>query len=642
MKSHLRYSCILCLILAGNTLLGQGIKDTVHQFHDVLVQKETSTEVVVHDKVDNTLVDFSQQEGRRMSDILSDYSGIYLKNYGIGQLSSISVNGSSAAQTDVLWNGIKLNGPTTGQVDLSLFDISSGDKLSLFTTAQNRTNGNIGLGGTLALDNKLDLGGAKNIVSNNVIRIGSFDEKIISTSNIYGIAGFKGATKLALISAANDFPFVNDTKIGAPVMHETNAATKQLSFTQQMQYTFRKPYTIGANLWITDADRQLPPVMTTDAGRERQWDQSYRTMVYLASTTSRFSFSFKSAYIYDKLKYNDPAANIDSRYAAIAFRNIFSTNYNFGQNLFLNTELHYDHEAASSTGFGIMQRRDIAGINIRASYLHQSGLDVGATIREELLGSRFLPFSPAAYIGFNGGVGYGNYLKATLTGERNYRLPALNDLYWNAGGNPNLQPEKAWKSALRIMFEHSYWLKLIADGYYNYVTDWILWHPTQTGIWMPDNVKRVLSRGATVDVRLQSKKDVTDRGFIAAGYISYSYTRTTSLDAVSINDNSKGKQLIYVPLHRATASVELRYRHFYIRSMHSYTGARFTSTDNSQSLNGYYLTHLEVGKDFYFSSQQIGLSFRINNITNTQYQMVSQRPMPGRGFEGTVRLNLAR
>jgi iron complex outermembrane receptor protein len=151
----------------------------------------------------------------------------------------------------------------------------------------------------------------------------------------------------------------------------------------------------------------------------------------------------------------------------------------------------------------------------------------------------------------------------------------------------------------------SFWLKVMADGFYNYVTDWILWHPTQTGLWVPDNVKRVLSRGVTINTRLQSRADMKSKYFIASGYISYSYTNTISLDAVAVNDNSKGKQLIYVPLHNFTAGIRLQYYRFYISCMHSHTGERYTATDDSQSLKAYSLTHLEAGKDFYFGGQQI-------------------------------------
>jgi iron complex outermembrane receptor protein len=521
-----------------------------------------------------------------------------------------------------------------------LFDISAGDHVSIFTTSQHHTAG-IGIGGTLSVNNNLDLGQAQNIRSSNTIRAGSFGEKVIAMSNIYGVGGFRGATKLSLLSADNDFPFINDTRIGAPVMHQTNGATRQLSFTQQLQYTIRKNYTVGADLWITDADRQLPPVMTIDVSHEHQWDQSYRAIAYLSGHKERFRFSLKTAYLYDKLKYTDPSAGIDSRSSSVAIRNIFSATYEFRQNVFLFGELHYDHETARSTGFDITRQRDLASANLMVKYIHGSGLFVGSGVHGDLLGTHVLPVSASVFIGVNKYLGKGN-LVATLNGDRSYRLPALNDLYWNEGGNPNLRPEKAWKSAIHVNYEYSYWLTLIADGYYNYVTDWILWHPTQTGIWMPDNVRRVLSRGTTIGLHLQSKKDMMDKGFIASGTISYSYTKTTSLDAVSANDNSQGKQLIYVPLHNFTANIRFQYRHFYILCAHSHTGERFTSTDNSQSLKAYYLTHLEAGKDFYLSGQQIGLSFRVSNIANMQYQAVADRPMPGRSFEGTVRINLVK
>jgi iron complex outermembrane receptor protein len=151
-----------------------------------------------------------------------------------------------------------------------------------------------------------------------------------------------------------------------------------------------------------------------------------------------------------------------------------------------------------------------------------------------------------------------------------------------------------------------------------------------------------VSRGVNVSLKAQNKVSLSDRGFVVAFHAGYSYTNTISLDAASADDDSKDKQLIYVPLHNFSASLQLQYRRFYIRTIHSFTGIRYTATDDSQFLPGYYLTHLEAGKDFYFHNQQIGLSFRVNNITNCQYQVIAQRPMPGRSYEMTVRLNLAK
>ncbi|MBS1624183.1 MAG: TonB-dependent receptor, partial [Bacteroidetes bacterium] len=156
------------------------------------------------------------------------------------------------------------------------------------------------------------------------------------------------------------------------------------------------------------------------------------------------------------------------------------------------------------------------------------------------------------------------------------------------------------------------------------------------------NLKRVVSRGATLELKMQNKPDMNTKGFVARGGLSYSYTNTISLDSSSANDKSRGKQLIYVPLHNLSTSIRLQYRRFYVQVSQSYTGLRFITTDDSQALKPYYLLHLEVGKDIYLKTQRLGLAFRINNITNQEYQLVSQRPMPGRSFEGILRIKLSK
>ena len=96
-----------------------------------------------------------------------------------------------------------------------------------------------------------------------------------------------------------------------------------------------------------------------------------------------------------------------------------------------------------------------------------------------------------------------------------------------------------------------------------------------------------------------------------------------------------------MPLHRVVVGVQLQYRKFYLRSVNSFVSHVFTSSDNAESLNGYFLTDLEIGKDFTINKYEIGMSFRINNLANTQYQNVLQHAMPGRNFEGTIRFKLS-
>ncbi len=220
--------------------------------------------------------------------------------------------------------------------------------------------------------------------------------------------------------------------------------------------------------------------------------------------------------------------------------------------------------------------------------------------------------------------------------SRNFRFPTLNDLYWVPGGNPNLREEKSVNGEIQIKYSWRKMIDVSVSNFYIYAQDWIQWIP-EGSVWEAENFRRVFSRGVEGAIHLTNVRDDNPRKLSIHFNASYTYTKASNLDAFSSTDLSQGKQLIYVPYHNFTMGLQLGYRRFYIRSVNTYTGPVFTSTDNSQSLNGYFIPNLEIGKEFLFKHVELGLSARVNNIGNQQYAVVADRPMPGRNFEGTVR-----
>jgi len=222
-------------------------------------------------------------------------------------------------------------------VDLALFDMGTVDNLKVTNTATNQS-----IGGILALDNNR-IFNRDTLISNNIIRYGSFNTLNLSSNNTYSFGSFSGSTKINYLSSANDFPFVNNTQIGAPIQTEPNAATALLSFLQQLDLKI-KSYNIGAMFWVTDADRQIPPIMTNPDGFAHEWDKSYRSILYFTGKSGPFTFSVKSAYLYDWLRYIYPLADIDSRSTDHALRNVFALSYHLGDRLLLDGTITYDHE----------------------------------------------------------------------------------------------------------------------------------------------------------------------------------------------------------------------------------------------------------------------------------------------------------
>ena len=66
----------------------------------------------------------AQYRGGTAADVLGARLVLYIKNYGPGQLATLSLRGTSAQHTAVLWNGLNIALPTLGQNDLALLPIS--------------------------------------------------------------------------------------------------------------------------------------------------------------------------------------------------------------------------------------------------------------------------------------------------------------------------------------------------------------------------------------------------------------------------------------------------------------------------------------------------------------------------------------
>ena len=612
-------------VTASATLFAEVGKDTV-MLNEVVKVERTSSNLLAFE---SPFSDLKYKQGQRLSDALGEYSSVYVKNYGSGGLASLAIRGTSATQTEIQWNGVKLNSPSLGQVDLSLFLLGSQDELQLVRTGYRGT-----IGGTLNMTNEVKRDSGASI--GGTFRIGSFNTYEVAADAQYARQKFSGATKFNYLSSENDFLYRNTYQEGNPNVRQTNAAVRQLSFLQQFGAKINTRNDIDLFLWLTDASRQLPPVMSQVESKANQDDYSLRSMARWRGNFGNAKLKFTSAYLYDWMRYKDPNALINDLAVTQAIRNTFSFSYFFPFNLVLNSEVNYDHEVANINAYNSIKSRDIIGLKVYGDYYFLKVLRFHGGFREDLVDKKLSAFAPELAFNYTPKISGSNTVTTGFVGSRNFRFPTLNDLYWIPGGNPNLKEEKSWNGEIQLKYKYRNIVDISVSNFYIYVDNWIQWIP-QGAIWMPVNFRRVFSRGAEASVHLTNAEQGYPNKFIVHFNVSYTFTKTTNLDAASQYDESKGMQLIYVPYHNVVAGLQLQYHKFYLRSTNTYTGPVFTSADNSQSLKGYFINNLEAGKDFTFKNTEIGVSFRVNNLGNVQYQVVAQRPMPGRNFEATLR-----
>ena len=84
------------------------------------------------------------------------------------------------------------------------------------------------------------------------------------------------------------------------------------------------------------------------------------------------------------------------------------------------------------------------------------------------------------------------------------------------------------------------------------------------------------------------------------------------------------------------AKIAITYSDWLISYRHNFTGTRFTTTDNSQSLAPFDLGSLYLAYNARFNTTSAGIFFELNNIFNKEYQVIANRAMPGINFNTGV------
>ena len=89
-----------------------------------------------------------------LSQILQFESPIYIKENGLGMVSSPSFRGTTASQTAIIWNGININSAINGQTDFSTINAKSYDGIIIKPGGGSIAYGTGAIGGSVHLLDK--------------------------------------------------------------------------------------------------------------------------------------------------------------------------------------------------------------------------------------------------------------------------------------------------------------------------------------------------------------------------------------------------------------------------------------------------------------------------------------------------------
>jgi iron complex outermembrane receptor protein len=141
---------VLCLWLTSSQLHAQAQADSL--MPEVVIRgllHQPFTAGVKRQQLDSLSLQLRQ--GQSLANLLQELSPLYIREYGPGQLSTISFRGTSSSHTAVLWNGLNINSPTLGQTDFSQIPAFALENVQVQYGSSSSLYGSAALGGSIQL-----------------------------------------------------------------------------------------------------------------------------------------------------------------------------------------------------------------------------------------------------------------------------------------------------------------------------------------------------------------------------------------------------------------------------------------------------------------------------------------------------------
>lgn len=642
MKSLL--SSILSVLLSF-TAVAQQVDTMFYSLKNEVVVTATRIPIVLA-RAPSPVQVFQQKEiralsGSNLSDVMNVAGGSMMRSYGgDGSLSLPSIRGLGAEYSIVFLDGVRLNDAQNGLVDLSRFPLMTVEQIEVARGGFATLYGTDALGGVVnvrsgAPDSPLTLAGGA----------GSFGFRSFDLSARYtdGSSFLNAGSRYE--EARNDYPFLTQQ---GEVTRRDNARYVQ-RFISALGRTTMGSSVLSFMGQYMHRDAGVPGAYrSVSQGRAHQSDRTvFLSTTLLAPLAKGIELSIVPSLSWTHQRYRDPAivtagVPLESTFENLGLGLESSALMKLSSqvNLSVLFDLRYATLATAQTS-GKPERItgavSLAG-EWRTTILHRA-MSLYPSLRIDRIEGK--PSERGATF-FSPGVGiFYQAIEAIAIRAhiaRGFRVPTFNQLYWNPGGNPELQPEYSTAmDAGVVIAPQSLPLRMEATWFRHDVRDRIVWMPASASYWSPRNIQHVIADGIEASVELQPFGDAL------ALRLNGQWTDARKMNASFPGDATQGKRLVYVP--DFSSSFMLLYRTddrmtFALTGHH--IGERFGQEDNhpSSALPPHILFDFAVTFAIQSSLMDIGIKGEVRNMFDESYEVIAFYPMPPRSFRLTLTTQL--
>jgi vitamin B12 transporter len=591
--------------------------------------------------------DLERRGGLTVADVLERSDPLTLRRYGSGlSLTTMSLRGVTAEQTVVLLNGIRLNSPQNGLVDLSTVPLAGVERIEIVRGGASSLYGNHAMGGVVNIITRQT--GATRPLVDLRLGAGSYGMRTMNVQTGFRESAYDVSVGVGRNQGEGDFTFHNRFEPNEKLTRE-NADYVQTYATLDSRLRIDGKSDLGMFARYTQSDRGLPGAFYGNQSADRQEDEH----VHAALSVSRILaddliVELKPYLLYSEIFYESPAwsfseSSINRQYGA-AF-DITSQPFDY---LTLQAGGELNTAGVESTSLTESIERDNTVAYISAVF----ELPRAGTVRSTLYPSvRYDRFSnrdaddKRLYEEVTWKVGvtlqpfrYDRFVIRGSAGS-NFKAPGLNDMYWFPEGNPGLVPERSFNIDAGIRWETAPIDGLVLDaGLFSIrAKDRIIWMPAWTDEWgfdrwSPVNLHTVHSDGFEIDLRFNPSSAPLRIG------LAYTYQDVRQIAENPATGRNHEQRMAYMPMHLVAAEIGFEEGPMRMTLFTRFTGERYTSESNDMKLDSFVLFDIKTDYAVTLGTLAAVVSFEVKNLLDAEYEVMEYYPMPGRHYEFNLRL----
>jgi iron complex outermembrane receptor protein len=613
---------------------------------DIMNNYQLDEITIVSDKLNTKLKDVSTKieiitekeiesiNGSRLPDILKTKSNMFLKSYGLTPaLNTISTNGLGAEHTLIIVDGVKLNSFQNSHIDLSLIPKESIERIEIINNGVSSIYGSDAIGGVIniVLKNKELLAESRTTKFDASISQGSFNTTGYSLGVYKEVGAFNARLNFSKEKSDGNFEYYFNNGIEKELKERENSAYLIYDLGFSAQYILNEKNLIKLFSTYSNQDKEVPGIETgTTPAPTNQYDKIWNNILsienklgkdFLLKTNLNFQNNFTD-YSVGKFLNSTYKNLVYSGTNELRFKKEnygFTTGYSFTHATLESNELlsgiKRNQHALFMSSFYNLNKSIIIYPSARYDYIS----DISEGTYTYKIGLNYQPISQNSF-SIRGNAG------------KNFRAPSFNDLYWKNSGNENLKPEKSFNIEGGVFYSFLSFVNGQIDFTYTYISaeNKIVWTPQSSGLWAPQNIAESVSKNYSFNFNAEIR---ILEDLIANLNSGLQFTNTKKISSSYLNDPSENKFVPYIPLQSANLNFGVSYKDLEINLFYSYSGNRYSDFSNNNKLKPYFVINSNINLKFSYYDINAKIRFEANNLTNTEFEVVSGYPMPLRYYK---------